>query len=110
MEFACDDISGEGRSDGKLLLKGDGSYNTSEQAFTDLRNWGEELRFRLRDGEERVSRNTVIGIGSIVLGHKELVRFAMNSDSWLTANPRVNADLKTAVLRLPFAARLGASR
>ena len=73
VEFACDDISGEGRSDGKLLLKGDGSYNTSEQAFTDLRNWGEELSFRLRDGEERVSRNTVIGIGSIVLGHKEVV-------------------------------------
>jgi hypothetical protein len=73
IEFTCTDITGEGRREALLRLKGDGSYNARVRTFANLRNAGESLSFKLKDGEERVMRNTVIGVGSIVLGHKEVV-------------------------------------
>ena len=80
-EFECDDTTGEGRLDGKLLLKGDGSYNIDNNSFIDSRNRGLELSFRLKDGGTRLHRSIVPLTGSIVIGHKDIfheVRFELD--------------------------------
>ena len=81
MAFECIDIRGEGRTDAVLLLNGDGSYMPTAGAFSDLRNFGEQLKYRMPDGSERENRNHVIFAAGIVLGHKELssvVRYKLN--------------------------------
>jgi len=71
MKFECTDTRGEGRSDASLLLKGDGYFISDSGEFLELRNRGEELSFN--DGsEERKNVNHVIGIGNIVLGHRNV--------------------------------------
>jgi hypothetical protein len=67
LEFACDDITSEGPLEGRLLLEGVGSYDVEDGSFADLRNFGENLSFRLRDGADRIVRNTVILAGSMIL-------------------------------------------
>jgi hypothetical protein len=47
MAYACIDIRGEGRTDAVLLLQGDGSYMPTTSAFSDLRNFGEHLKYRM---------------------------------------------------------------
>jgi hypothetical protein len=81
MVYACTDIRGEGRTDGMLLLKGDGSYMPTVGTFSDLRNFGEHLKYRMPDGSEQENRNYVIFAGGIALGHKEvssIVRYKLN--------------------------------
>lgn len=73
IEFSCDDLTNDGRTDAGLILKGDGSYNIADNSFTDLRSRGEELSFRLRDGGDRVVRNHVLLAGHLVVGHREVV-------------------------------------
>ena len=71
-KFACDDLTGEGRVGGKLLLKGDGSYNTDKRSFVDLQDLGEELSFRLKEGAEQVVHNYYAHLNA-TLGHREIV-------------------------------------
>ena len=72
MEIQCEDERGEGRTDVFLRLKGDGSYLPTTQEFSSLRNFGEQLTFRLPDGTTSEMRNAVIFVDGIVIGHKEV--------------------------------------
>jgi hypothetical protein len=81
MAYACTDIRGEGRTDGVLLLKGDGSYMPTTGTFSGLRNFGERLSYRMPDGSERENRNHVLFAAGIVFGHREvssIVRYKLN--------------------------------
>ncbi len=83
MTFECNDIRGDGRTDAVLMLRGDGSYTTTNEGFSDLRNFGEHLKFRLRDGNEGETRNAVVFAAGIVLGHKEVsnvVRYRLSDE------------------------------
>lgn len=57
-----------------MILEGDGSYYVSEKEFSEIRNYGEELDFRLEDGdgESKSIRNRVIYAGTLVIGHKTI--------------------------------------
>jgi hypothetical protein len=68
----CNDLSVSNRSDVKLILRGDGNYLLDKNDFSDMRNFGEELIFKLENGEEKQLRNVVIFAGGIVLGHKSV--------------------------------------
>lgn len=49
MTYACTDIREEGRKNAVLFLKGDGSYMPTTGTFSDLRNFGEHLKYRMPD-------------------------------------------------------------
>ncbi|MFY9608378.1 MAG: PIN domain-containing protein [Blastocatellia bacterium] len=68
----CEDVRGEGRTDAVLRLSGDGSYLPGTREFRNLRNFGEELHFRLQDGSVSEMRNVVAFIDGIVIGHREV--------------------------------------
>lgn len=72
--YNCEDISGRNRSNAKMILEGDGSYYVIEKEFSEIRNYGEELLFRLEDGggESKNIRNRVIYAGTLVIGHKTI--------------------------------------
>jgi len=70
LSYECEDITASGRSDAKLILRGDCTYVTTETRFSNFRNYGEELAFKTIDGETKNIRNTVLFIDSIVMGHK----------------------------------------
>ena len=72
-EFRCEDISGEGRVDGLLVVRGNGSYNLESRRFENLNRGGEDLSFRMHDGADRVVRNIVVGVGNFVMGQREVV-------------------------------------
>ena len=72
MAYVCTDIRAEGRTDVMLLLKGDGSYIPTTGTFSNLRNFGEHLKYRMPDGSERENQNHVMFMGGLVLGHKEV--------------------------------------
>lgn len=73
IKYGCIDVTGEARVDGILTVRGDGAYNTDSGIFEELRNFGEELSFRLEDGDEKQVRNYVLLAGSITIGHKEVI-------------------------------------
>lgn len=80
IEIQCDDERGDGRTDARLWLKGDGSYLPESRTFTNLRNFGEHLTFKLPDGTQSEMRNAVIHVDGLVLGHKQvssIVRYAL---------------------------------
>lgn len=72
--YNCEDISGRNRRNAKMILEGDGSYYIFEKVFSEIRNYGEELVFRLEDGggESKNIRNRVIYAGTLVIGHKTI--------------------------------------
>jgi hypothetical protein len=81
IEFACEDTTEQNRAKACLVLNGDGSYNIDDKTFPDLMNLGENLSYREQNGDDRIARNLVIAVGSIVLGHKEVVhtvRYQLN--------------------------------
>jgi hypothetical protein len=81
-EIQCDDVRGNGRTDGMLRLKGDGSYLPTSHEFTNLRNFGEHLTFKLPDGTQSEIRNVVLHVDGIVMGHRQvssIVRYALPS-------------------------------
>lgn len=83
MDIQCEDVRGEGRTDGVFRLKGDGSYTPTNQEFRGLRNFGEQLTFRLPDGTTSEMRNAVMFVDGIVIGHKEvsnLIRYPLSRD------------------------------
>jgi predicted nucleic acid-binding protein len=72
MAYSCRDIRDEGRTDAVLFLKGDGSYMPTTGRFSELRNFGEHLKYRMPDGSERENRSAVIYAAGLVMGHKEV--------------------------------------
>ena len=82
IEIQCDDVRSNGRTDGMLRLKGDGSYLPGSREFTNLRNFGEHLTFKLPDGTQSEIRNVVLHVDGIVMGHRQVsstVRYALPS-------------------------------
>jgi hypothetical protein len=71
-EILCEDSTSQGRTDARLVLNGRGSYNVESGTFGELQSDGENLSFRTTEGEQIV-RNVVIGVGSIVIGHRNVV-------------------------------------
>ncbi len=71
IHFKCTDTRGEGRTDGNLLLEGDGYYALEKAEFLELRNRGEELSFKDGSGE-RIRQNRVLLIGSTVISHRNV--------------------------------------
>lgn len=69
MNYCCTDSTEEGRSDCVLKLSGKAMYDDSDGSLVDMRQDGECLSFKDEEGEQ-MSRNIVIGAGSIVLGHR----------------------------------------
>lgn len=72
MDFEAREVAGDGRKDGVLTLRGDGTYDAKTRRFGELRNFGEQLRFVLPDGSDKEVKNIVIHVGSLTLGHKEV--------------------------------------
>lgn len=72
IEIQCNDVRGDGRTDARLRLKGDGSYQPASRVFMRLRNFGEHLIFRLPDGTQGEISNTVIHLDGIVIGPKQV--------------------------------------
>ena len=70
--YECEDLSCTDRSDAELRLKGDATYIVDANQFSTLRNFGEELVFKTRDGEEISVRNVVVLAASLVIGHKTI--------------------------------------
>jgi len=73
IDVPCADISDQGRKDAVLHLEGDGSYNIGTRAYADMHISKQELDFFLADGTKGQSQNIILGVGSIVLGHKDVV-------------------------------------
>lgn len=72
MKYVCTDTTDENRHDAFLMLRGDGNYHVESGTFQELRNFGEELSFRLHDESEKQVRNHVIFAGTGTIGHKEV--------------------------------------
>lgn len=80
IEIQCDDARGESRTEARLRLKGDGFYLPDSRVFKNLRNFGEQLTFRLPDGTQSEIRNAVIHVDGLVIGHRQvsgIVRYAL---------------------------------
>ncbi len=61
----------------------DRSYTPATGGFTDLRNFGEHLKFRLPDGSEGETRNRIAYVGGIIFGHKDvtdIVRYKLGDE------------------------------
>jgi len=70
IQYLCNDLSASNRTDAKIILRGDGNYLLDKNDFSEMRNFGEELVFKLENGEDKQLRNIVIFAGAIVIGHK----------------------------------------
>lgn len=70
IQYLCNDRSASNRTDAQLTLRGDGNYLLDKDAFSEMRNFGEELIFKLENGEEMQRRNVVLFAGGLVVGHK----------------------------------------
>ena len=56
IQYDCVDLSGEGRSDGLLTLRGVGRYDAVTGAVGDLQDHGESLSFTPSEGGEKLCR------------------------------------------------------
>lgn len=72
ISYQCEDLTSDGRSGAVLLLKGDCIYIVGEQQFVSLRNYGEELSFKTKDGEEQSQQNVVLFADGLVIGHRTI--------------------------------------
>lgn len=70
ISYQCETLTSDGRSGAILLLKGDCTYMVGEKQFSALRNHGEELSFKTKDGEDKSQRNVVIFADTLVIGHR----------------------------------------
>jgi hypothetical protein len=70
IQYLCNDLSANNRTDAKIILRGDGNYLLDQNEFSEMRNFGEELIFKLENGENKQLKSIVIFAGGIVLGHK----------------------------------------
>lgn len=71
IEFEAKEIVGDGRMDGVITLRGDGSYDTKLHTISNLRNLEETLRFQPSGGEEREVRNIYASVAAF-LGHRDV--------------------------------------
>lgn len=71
IEFEAKEIVGDGRMDGVITLRGDGSYDTKLHTISNLRNLEETLRFQPSGGEEREVRNIYASV-AVFLGHRDV--------------------------------------
>ncbi len=71
INFDCIDERNEGRTDGKLLAKGDGYYDPDKEKFLELKNRGEELCFN-KANEERKNIRNIYGEFGGVIGHRSV--------------------------------------
>lgn len=70
ISYQCEDLTTDERMDAVLRLKGDCTYLVEEKQFEELRNHGEEVSFKTKDGEDKTQRNVVLFVDSLVIGHK----------------------------------------
>lgn len=70
--YSCEDLTDDNRFDAQLILKGDCYYVPTDQKCEDIRNYGEELLYKTKDGEEKSKKNVVLFADSIVIGHKSI--------------------------------------
>jgi len=80
IEFPCIDTTKEGRIGAKIIVQGEGTYDADVKQFVELANRGEQLLYQLADGTERTLQNSVLLVGNIVIGHREvehLVRYKL---------------------------------
>lgn len=70
--ITCNAVIDDGRSNGRLMLSGDGQLDLDAGTYSELRNFGEEFVYISPDGAEEKTKNTVIFIDSAVIGHKEV--------------------------------------
>lgn len=70
ISYQCEDLTADERSCAVLNLQGDCTYLVMEKQFEAFRNYGEELLFKTKDGEDKRQRNVVLFADSIVIGHK----------------------------------------
>lgn len=71
VEFGARETVGDGRTDGVLTLRGDGSYDTKLNALVSFRNLDETLRFHEPTGEERRAGNVYLSVTDS-LGHRDV--------------------------------------
>lgn len=71
IQFEAKESVGDGRTDGVVTLRGDGSYDTKSHTLTNFRNLEETLHFQQSGGEEREVRN-VYAFMEAFLGHKDV--------------------------------------
>jgi hypothetical protein len=71
LRFAAEDVSGEGRTEGVLTLRGDGLYDTKLKTFTNLRNLDDTLRFKDPNGVELKMANAYM-FADAVIGHRNV--------------------------------------
>jgi len=82
ISYQCEDLTLDERSNVVLRLKGDCTYLVEERQFEALRNYGEELSFKTKDGEDKNQRNVVIFANSLVIGHKTVehtIKYKLNN-------------------------------
>ena len=72
ISYRCEDLTADERTDAVLYLKGDCTYMVEEKQFSALRNHGEELSFKTKDGEDKGQRNMVAFVDGLVIGHKTI--------------------------------------
>jgi hypothetical protein len=70
ISYHCEDLTADERSCCILNLKGDCTYLVKEANFEAFRNYGEELLFKTKEGEDQSKRNVVIFANNIVIGHR----------------------------------------
>ena len=70
ISYQCEDLTLNERSKAVLRLKGDCIYLVEEREFEALRNHGEELSFKTKEGEDKNLRNVVVFANSLIIGHK----------------------------------------
>ncbi len=71
VQFEAKETVGDGRMNGIITLRGDGSYDTERHALANLRNLEETLRFQQSNGEERQVRNIYASMEAF-LGHRDV--------------------------------------
>lgn len=68
----CRPVIDDGRCNGRLILTGDGQLDLDAGAYSELRNFGEEFLYTAADGSEERTKNHVLFVDSLVIGHKEV--------------------------------------
>ena len=89
LTFTCPATESPDREPGTLTLPGDGIYILSKKRFTELRNQGEALLFRLPDGTEKQVRSVRLYVDSAVIGHREIshtVRYRVSDEETAFSN------------------------
>jgi hypothetical protein len=70
IELTCEDTTSEGRTGGKIIARGEGTYDAEEKRFTEIADRGEQLVYNLPDGTQKMLENYVLLVGSAVIGHR----------------------------------------